>query len=126
MSKEIGNLQKILENLDAIKMRIYEIELFLNGPISDSKLYKKVEELELSIRSKNVLKNDNIVYIGDLVQKTEAEMLRAPNFGRKSLREIVEVLDLYGFQLGMKEFSFLSIQAFNLWKKSQEMIEMTK
>jgi DNA-directed RNA polymerase subunit alpha len=49
---------------------------------------KKVDELELSVRSANCLKNDNIVYIGDLVQKTEAEMLRTPNFGRKSLNEI--------------------------------------
>ncbi len=47
-------------------------------------LLKKVEELELSVRSANCLKNDNIIYIGDLVQKTEAEMLRTPNFGRKS------------------------------------------
>jgi DNA-directed RNA polymerase subunit alpha len=55
-------------------------------------LLKKVDELELSVRSANCLKNDNIVYIGDLVQKTEAEMLRTPNFGRKSLNEIKEVL----------------------------------
>ncbi len=48
-------------------------------------LLKKVDELELSVRSANCLKNDNIIYIGDLVQKTEAEMLRTPNFGRKSL-----------------------------------------
>src|SRR5215468_3172265 len=51
---------------------------------------KKVDELELSVRSANCLKNDNIVYIGDLVQKSEAEMLRTPNFGRKSLNEIKE------------------------------------
>src|SRR5437868_13908880 len=51
-------------------------------------LLKKVDELELSVRSANCLKNDNIVYIGDLIQKTEAEMLRTPNFGRKSLNEI--------------------------------------
>ncbi|OYW86470.1 MAG: DNA-directed RNA polymerase subunit alpha, partial [Sphingobium sp. 32-64-5] len=50
-------------------------------------LLKKVDELELSVRSANCLKNDNIIYIGDLVQKTEAEMLRTPNFGRKSLNE---------------------------------------
>jgi hypothetical protein len=55
-------------------------------------LLKKVDELELSVRSANCLKNDNIIYIGDLVQKTEAEMLRTPNFGRKSLNEIKEVL----------------------------------
>mgnify|MGYP001025229053 CR=1 FL=1 len=64
-------------------------------------LLKKVEELELSVRSANCLKNDNIVYIGDLVQKTEAEMLRTPNFGRKSLNEIKEVLAKMGIHLGM-------------------------
>jgi DNA-directed RNA polymerase alpha subunit len=59
-------------------------------------LLKKVDELELSVRSANCLKNDNIIYIGDLVQKTEAEMLRTPNFGRKSLNEIKEVLSEHG------------------------------
>src|ERR1700744_1359667 len=63
---------------------------------------KKVDELELSVRSANCLKNDNIVYIGDLVQKTEAEMLRTPNFGRKSLNEIKEVLVQMGLHLGME------------------------
>ena len=62
---------------------------------------KKVDELELSVRSANCLKNDNIVYIGDLVQKTEQEMLRTPNFGRKSLNEIKEVLSSMGLGLGM-------------------------
>ncbi len=65
-------------------------------------LLKKVEELELSVRSANCLKNDNIVYIGDLIQKTEAEMLRTPNFGRKSLNEIKEVLAQMGLHLGME------------------------
>ena len=55
-----------------------------------------------SVRSANCLKNDNIVYIGDLVQKTEAEMLRTPNFGRKSLNEIKEVLAQMGLHLGME------------------------
>lgn len=64
-------------------------------------LLKKVEELELSVRSANCLKNDAIVYIGDLVLKTEAEMLRTPNFGRKSLNEIKEVLAKMGLHLGM-------------------------
>ena len=63
-------------------------------------LLKKVDELELSVRSANCLKNDNIVYIGDLVQKTEPEMLRTPNFGRKSLNEIKEVLTNMGLNLG--------------------------
>ena len=64
-------------------------------------LLKKVEELELSVRSANCLKNDNIIYIGDLVQKSESEMLRTPNFGRKSLNEIKEVLTQMELNLGM-------------------------
>ncbi len=65
-------------------------------------LLRKVDELELSVRSANCLKNDNIVYIGDLVQKTEGEMLRTPNFGRKSLTEIKQVLEQMGLHLGME------------------------
>jgi DNA-directed RNA polymerase subunit alpha len=65
-------------------------------------MLKKVDELELSVRSANCLKNDNIVYIGDLIQKSEAEMLRTPNFGRKSLNEIKEVLATMGLHLGME------------------------
>jgi DNA-directed RNA polymerase subunit alpha len=65
-------------------------------------LLRKVDELELSVRSANCLKNDNIVYIGDLVQKSESDMLRTPNFGRKSLNEIKEVLATMGLHLGMQ------------------------
>ena len=65
-------------------------------------LLRKVDELELSVRSANCLKNDNIIYIGDLVQKSEADMLRTPNFGRKSLNEIKEVLSQMGLHLGME------------------------
>jgi len=65
-------------------------------------LLRKVDELELSVRSANCLKNDNIIYIGDLVQKTETDMLRTPNFGRKSLNEIKEVLGQMGLHLGME------------------------
>ncbi|PCI60750.1 MAG: DNA-directed RNA polymerase subunit alpha [Kordiimonadales bacterium] len=71
-------------------------------PAFNRQLLRKVDELELSVRSANCLKNDNIVYIGDLVQKTEAEMLRTPNFGRKSLNEIKEVLTTMGLRLGME------------------------
>jgi hypothetical protein len=66
----------------------------------DAALLTRVDALELSVRSANCLKNDNIVYVGDLVQKTEAEMLRTPNFGRKSLNEIKDVLAQMGFHLG--------------------------
>tara|TARA_Y100001936_G_C16036675_1_gene649018 strand:+ start:637 stop:1653 length:1017 start_codon:yes stop_codon:yes gene_type:complete len=65
-------------------------------------LLRKVEELELSVRSANCLKNDNIIYIGDLVLKSESDMLRTPNFGRKSLNEIKEVLSQMGLHLGME------------------------
>ena len=71
-------------------------------PEFNRNLLRKVDELELSVRSANCLKNDNIVYIGDLIQKTEAEMLRTPNFGRKSLNEIKEVLTTMGLYLGME------------------------
>ncbi len=71
-------------------------------PPFNKNLLRKVDELELSVRSANCLKNDNIVYIGDLVQKSEAEMLRTPNFGRKSLNEIKEVLTQMGLHLGME------------------------
>ncbi len=71
-------------------------------PQFNRNLLKRVEELELSVRSMNCLKNDNIIYIGDLVQKTEPEMLRTPNFGRKSLNEIKEVLSTMSLYLGME------------------------
>ena len=71
-------------------------------PEFNKNLLKRVEELELSVRSMNCLKNDNIIYIGDLVQKTEPEMLRTPNFGRKSLNEIKEVLNNMSLYLGME------------------------
>ena len=74
-------------------------------------LSREVDELELSVRSMNCLKNDNIIYIGDLVQKSEGEMLRMPNFGRKSLRELKEVLQegelkKWNLSLGMSGFIF--------------------
>lgn len=73
-----------------------------NTPDINPHLLMKVDELELSVRSANCLKNDNIVYIGDLVQNTEAAMLKTPNFGRKSLNEIKEVLSTMGLSLGMR------------------------
>lgn len=71
-------------------------------PIFNSNLLKSVEELELSVRSYNCLKNANIKTIADLVQKSEQEMLRTKNFGRKSLNEIKEILHTMGLRLGMR------------------------
>ena len=71
-------------------------------PEFNRNLLRKVDELELSVRSMNCLKNDNIIYIGDLVQKSEGEMLRTPNFGRKSLNEIKEILSGMSLYLGME------------------------
>src|SRR5205809_4850882 len=70
--------------------------------IKNENLNRSVEELELSVRSYNCLKNANIQTIGELVQKTEAEMLKTKNFGRKSLNEIKEILTSMGLSLGMK------------------------
>lgn len=74
----------------------------------NSNLYKSVDELELSVRSANCLQNANIRYIGELVQKTESEMLKTKNFGRKSLNEIKDVLQSMGLFLGMRLESFPS------------------
>ena len=71
-------------------------------PEFNKNLLRRVDELELSVLSINCLKNDNIIYIGDLVQKTEGEMLRTPNFGRKSLNEIKEVLSGMSLYLGIE------------------------
>jgi len=85
-------------------------------------LLKKVDELELSVRSANCLKNDNIVYIGDLILKSEAEMLRTPNFGRKSLNEIKEVLSGLGLHLGMDAPSWPPENIEELAKKHEDLI----
>ena len=79
-----------------------EVQEVLEDLPFNKNLLRKVEELELSVRSANCLKNDNIVYIGDLVQRSEPEMLRTPNFGRKSLNEIKEVLTGMSLYLGME------------------------
>jgi DNA-directed RNA polymerase subunit alpha len=68
----------------------------------DPILMRPVDELELTVRSANCLKAENINYIGDLVQRTEVELLRTPNLGKKSLTEIKEVLEVHGLALGMR------------------------
>ena len=91
-------------------------------PEFNKNLLKKVDELELSVRSMNCLKNDNIIYIGDLVQKTESEMLRTPNFGRKSLNEIKEVLYTMSLYLGMEIPNWPPDNIAELSKKLEENI----
>jgi DNA-directed RNA polymerase subunit alpha len=73
-----------------------------SGPLPDPILLRPVDELELTVRSANCLKAENIHYIGDLVQRTEVELLRTPNLGKKSLTEIKEVLESHGLTLGMR------------------------
>ncbi|MBI5455167.1 MAG: DNA-directed RNA polymerase subunit alpha [Deltaproteobacteria bacterium] len=77
-------------------------------PLFNENLFKTVDELELSVRSANCLKNADIKYIGEMVQKTEQEMLRTKNFGRKSLNEIKELLHSMGLDFGMKVDGFPS------------------
>ena len=76
-------------------------------PTLNENLYRSVNELELSVRAANCLRNANIRYIGELVQKTEQEMLKTKNFGRKSLNEIKEILTEMGLHLGMKLENFM-------------------
>jgi DNA-directed RNA polymerase subunit alpha len=71
-------------------------------------LFRRIDELELSVRSANCLENADIKFIGELVQRTEAEMLRTKNFGRKSLNEIKEILTTMGLGLGMRLEDFPS------------------
>ena len=72
------------------------------APQVDPILLRPVDDLELTVRSANCLKAENIYYIGDLIQRTETELLKTPNLGRKSLNEIKEVLASRGLTLGMK------------------------
>lgn len=100
---------------DAIGASSMQVELPFNR-----NLLRKVEELELSVRSANCLKNDNIIYIGDLVQKSETDMLRTPNFGRKSLNEIKEVLTTMGLSFGMSIPSWPPENIEDLARKMEE------
>ncbi len=89
-------------------------------PAFNENLFRSVDELELSVRSANCLKNADIRYIGELVQKTEQEMLKTKNFGRKSLNEIKEILSEMGLSLGMKIDNFPSREEIEERRKEQE------
>lgn len=86
----------------------------------DPALLRKVDDLELSVRSQNCLKNDNITYIGDLVVRSETEMLKTPNFGRKSLNEIKEVLVNMNLRFGMEINSWPPSNIAELAKKYED------
>jgi len=104
----IGQAAKLLKDHMAIFINFEELSEAVEEPVerglekTNEVLNRSVEELELSVRSYNCLKNANIQTIGELVQRTEAEMLRTKNFGRKSLNEIKEILASMGLMLGMK------------------------
>ncbi|MBI1786401.1 MAG: DNA-directed RNA polymerase subunit alpha [Acidobacteria bacterium] len=103
----IGYAAKLLKDHMSIFINFEELPVTLDEPVHvldkmGEQLNRSVEELELSVRSYNCLKNANIQTIGELVQRTEAEMLRTKNFGRKSLNEIKEILSGMGLSLGMK------------------------
>jgi DNA-directed RNA polymerase subunit alpha len=85
-------------------------------PLNEN-LFRSVEELELSVRSANCLQNANITLIGELVQRTEQDMLKTKNFGRKSLKEIKEILANMGLSLGMKIDNWPSL--LERWKAQQ-------
>jgi DNA-directed RNA polymerase subunit alpha len=92
----------IFVNLDEAEQVVdVQVEQPSPGVVSES-IHKSVEELELSVRSYNCLKNANIRTIHELVQKSEAEMLKTKNFGRKSLNEIKDILQSMGLGLGMR------------------------
>ena len=81
---------------------VEEHELVEEEPKPNENLFRTIGELELSVRAANCLKNANILYIGELVQRSEAEMLKTKNFGRKSLNEIKQILGDMSLSLGMK------------------------
>lgn len=101
-AKIIKEQLQIFINFDEEAEPEYEDKSAENEILQNENLYRSVDELELSVRSANCLQNANIKLIGELVQRTEAEMLKTKNFGRKSLREIKEILATMGLSLGMK------------------------
>jgi DNA-directed RNA polymerase subunit alpha len=90
----------------AVIEEVKEVAPVSDKPKFNEHLYRRIDELELSVRSSNCLENADIKYIGELVQRSEAEMLRTKNFGRKSLNEIKEIINEMGLTLGIKLDSF--------------------
>lgn len=105
-AKIIKEQMKIFINFEDIEEIDGDEERMTEKPDFNENLYRSVDELELSVRSANCLKNADIKYIGELVQKTEQEILMTKNFGRKSLNEIKEILSCMGLRLGIKLDNF--------------------
>ena len=105
-AKIIKEQMKIFINFEDIEEISGDEERMAEKPDFNENLYRSVDELELSVRSANCLKNADIKYIGELVQKSEQEILMTKNFGRKSLNEIKEILSCMGLRLGIKLDNF--------------------
>jgi DNA-directed RNA polymerase subunit alpha len=103
-------------NFEESEETSYPQQLGDDEPLNEN-LFRSVEELELSVRSANCLQNANITLIGELVQRTEQDMLKTKNFGRKSLKEIKEILANMGLSLGMKIDNWP--QLLERWKAQQ-------
>ena len=103
------------EDVDVVEEPVVD-----DGAKINERLYRNVEELELSVRSANCLKNAQIHLIGELVQKTEADMLKTQNFGRKSLNEIKDILADMGLSLGMKLGNVPDPEYLEMIKKGRE------
>ena len=100
-AKILKDQLSIFINFEETEEAPYQGESSENEPINEN-LFRSVDELELSVRSANCLQNANITLIGELVQRSEQDMLKTKNFGRKSLKEIKEILATMNLQLGMK------------------------
>jgi DNA-directed RNA polymerase subunit alpha len=105
-AKIMKEQMRIFINFEDMEEAGADEERITEKPDFNENLYRSVEELELSVRSANCLKNADIKYIGELVQKTEQEILMTKNFGRKSLNEIKEILSCMGLRLGIKLDNF--------------------
>lgn len=102
---------QVFINFDEVAEPVEDVKMHDDQPSLNENLYRRVEELELSVRSANCLQNAKIRYIGELCQRSEAEMLKTKNFGRKSLNEIKEILTDMGLALGMKLENFNPAEA---------------
>ena len=103
-------------NFEETEETSYQASVGDDEPLNEN-LFRSVEELELSVRSANCLQNANITLIGELVQRSEQDMLKTKNFGRKSLKEIKEILQNMGLSLGMKIDNWP--QMIERWKAQQ-------